>query len=295
MEKDNFEKKSGYKKIGPTAWGVAYYRSQAGIKYAQEIFDELDVVVKPADPLEIEYLQHIKETKMVPPFEARYKLINRLIVENKSNQILEIASGLSPRGLMMTEEDQSLCYVEVDIPAMAENKRRILRNLFDKNKAKPQKNLHIEDGDALYKDSLMSAVRYFENEPITVVNEGLLRYMSFDQKAVIAKNIHDLLEKFDGVWITSDITVARMLEGRDEGKLNRKLIQALSGIDVEKNTFKDVEAAAEFFENTGFAIEKHSFLEAIDELASPKNLYISANETRRLLEHAVIFVMRLKD
>jgi len=288
------KKEEGYGKIAPTAWGVAYDRAQGDIKYAKEIFDEIDAVVAPTDPLEIEYMEHKKRARNSPMFEARYKLINRLIAENKTDQILEIASGLAPRGLAMTEEDPSLCYVEVDLPVMAENKRRILDNLFTKGRANPQKNLCIENGDALSLESLEKATVCFEKKPVTIVNEGLLRYLSFEQKALVAKNISTLLGKFGGTWITSDITLARALSNRDERKVNKELVKALSGIDVDKNSFQDVEEAVNYFQNLGFTVERHSFLEVIDDLISPKNIGLSEEETRSLLTPFVVFVMRPK-
>ena len=294
MKQDNLNNKNGYEKIAPTAWGVAYARAQAEIKYAQEIFDELDVVVQSADYLELEYLQRAKELKIAPRFEARYKLINRLIDENKTNQILEIASGLAPRGLMMTEGDESLCYVEVDLPEMASYKRELLKNIFDKNKASLQKNLHIEDGDALDYDSLVAATKYFYDEPITVVQEGLLRYMNFDQKTIVANNVHKLLEKFGGSWITPDITLARILEQTEEGRVNRDMVKEMSGIDINQNTFESEQAAVEFFEVLGFVVEKHSFGEIIDELVSPNKFGLSAEYVKGFLKHDVVFVMRLE-
>ncbi|MFA5047824.1 MAG: non-canonical purine NTP pyrophosphatase [Patescibacteria group bacterium] len=286
--------KNGYEKIAPTAWSVAYGRAQADIKYAQEIFDELDAVVKPTDPLGIEYLERAKGLKIAPRFEARHKLINRLINENKTGQILEIASGLTPRGLAIAEENPSLCYVEVDLSDMASHKRKLLKVLFDKGRARPQKNLFIEDGDALDYDSLVAATRHFKNEPVVIIQEGLLRYMNFDQKIIVAKNVHRLLEKFGGVWITPDVTLARILEQREEGEVNRSLVESLSGININNNTFESEQAAAEFFESLGFTVEKHSFWEIIDELVSPKKLGVSMEETREFLRHDVVFVMRPK-
>jgi len=295
MGQDNLDSKNGYEKIGPTAWGVARFRAQADIKYAQEIFDELAILIKPTHPLEVEYIRRSKESNIAPQLEARYKLINQLLATSKTNQILEMASGLSPRGLTMTEEDPSLCYVEVDLPEMVETKKRLIQTLVDKNIAKPQNNLHIEDGDVLDADYLMATTRYFKTGPIAIINEGLLRYMNFDQKAIVAKNVRTLLEKFGGVWITSDITLPRVLEHHEESKLNRGLIKALSGIDIERNAFENEPAAIEFFKNLGFTIERHSFLEVIDDLISPKRLGMSKEETKELIEHAVVFVMRLKD
>ena len=287
--KTGLETRTSFDRIAHTAWGPAYNRAQAGIKYAPEIFDAIDAVVKPTDPLEKEYLNTRKESGIGPRFEARYILTNRLLAQNKTSQILEIASGLSPRGQIMTEEDPSLTYVEVDLPTMTENKRKILKKLFTEGVAKPQKNLHIEDGNSLDFESLTSAIKYFKNAPISIINEGLLSYFNFDQKAIMAKNIRSLLEKFGGVWITPDINLVK----KQTITSHQKLVKELSGINIQDNEFADEESAIKFFEDAGFIVERHTLLEVADELVSIKKLGLSKKDTEEILNRPV-FLMRLK-
>jgi len=294
MKKDDVptgleKNRMSHEKITPTAWDVAYDRAQAGIKYAQEIFDE----VKPTDALEKKYLKYATEARINIRFEARYKLTNLLLAQNKSSQIFEIASGLSPRGQIMAEEDPSLSYVELDLPDMARNKRNILKNLFTKGVTKPQENLQIEDGDALDVQSLISATKHFKNAPVSIVTEGLLRYLDFNQQALVVKNVHSLLEKFGGVWICPDITLARVTKNNLKKTENQKLVEEISGIDVQKNEFADEESAIKFFEDAGFTVERHTFLEVIDELVCPLKMGLSRKETEESLNRPV-FVMRLK-
>lgn len=298
-EKEKFEEKkekNNYEKIGPTAWGVAWHRSLSDIKYAKEIFDELDEVVKPTEQTEIEYMESARESKIAPQIEARYKLIDKLMMENKTDQVLELAAGLVGRGLAMTEEDSSLQYVEVDLPEMAKNKRALLRNFFSKGKAEPQEGLHIEDGNALDRDSLFAATKYFKDKPITVIHEGLLRYLNFEEKKTVANNVHALLEKFGGTWITSDITLKRVLSGerQEERDDNRKRVFALSGIDIGANTFESEDDAKRFFEELGFSVARHGFMEVVDELVSPARIGLPRDAVENLLKDPVVFVMRLQ-
>lgn len=289
MEKEN----NNYENIGPTARGTAYRRTLSDIKYVKEIFDALESLEKLTNPVEIEYLENVKKSKLVPQFEARYKLTNRILAENKNNQVLEIAAGLSPRGLIMTEENPLLRYVELDLPAMAQRKRKILRTLFEQHKAEPRNNLHVEDGDALDNDSLLAAARHFRREPVSILNEGLLRYLGFDQKTTVAKNVRSLLEKFGGVWITPDITFKKIAAFQQEREDSRKRVMAISGINVEKNAFENADAARKFFNDLGFAVEQRDFLEIRDELSSPKKLGLSDEETGEMLKSFVVFVMRI--
>jgi O-methyltransferase involved in polyketide biosynthesis len=291
---NDLKKEKKYESIGPTAWRISYFRTLTDIKYAKEIFDELNTVVAPSDPVQIEYMESAKTSILAPQFEARYKLINRLLRKHQTNQILEIASGLTPRGLEMTEENPDLQYVEFDLPYMAEYKREMLKSLSAKDKIKTQDNLYIVDGDALDEESLFKATKYFGNGPISVVNEGLLRYLNFDQKEIVSKNILMLLKKFGGTWITSDITLKKVLSCEQERVDNRRRVLALSGIDVEKNCFDSEQAAHDFFEKNGFNVESHSFLEVMDELVSPKNLGLETKTVEDMIRHAVVFVMSPK-
>ena len=110
-----------YENIGPTAWRVAYFRAQTDIKYATDIFHELDSVTKPDSPAVAEYMESARTSQLAPQFEARYKLINQLLNKYKTDQIVELAAGLTPRGLEMTDEDHCLKYAELDLPSMVKD------------------------------------------------------------------------------------------------------------------------------------------------------------------------------
>jgi len=290
---EQIENGERYEKIGPTAWGVAYFRSLSDIKYAKEIFQELDKAIGQSDATQLDYIERAKKrVKLAPQFEARYKLVDRLIAENETGQVLEIAAGLSPRGLTMTEQNPSWQYVEMDLPPIARRKKEILEKLYADDKAKPQSNLYIESRDALSESSLFAAARHFGDRPISIVNEGLLRYLNFDQKAAVARNVHALLEKFDGEWITSDITLKKILAYEQERAQGRSIVLALSGIDVEANAFEDEDAAHKFFEGLGFSIERRGFLEVSDQLTTPEKLGLSSKQVEEMLKQAVVFVMR---
>jgi hypothetical protein len=61
---------------------------------------------------------------------ARHHLIDEILTEGiedgSISQIVEIAAGLSPRGLRFTREHPDITYVEADLPGMAERKRAAL-------------------------------------------------------------------------------------------------------------------------------------------------------------------------
>jgi len=62
---------------------------------------------------------------------ARHRMIDALLTDaierQEITQVVEVASGLSARGLRFSRRYDGLAYVEADLPDMAERKRRILR------------------------------------------------------------------------------------------------------------------------------------------------------------------------
>jgi hypothetical protein len=151
------------------------------------------------------------------------------------------------------------------------------------------KTLFLKKANALVKKDLVKATRHFEKIPIIVTHEGLLRYLNFNEKTKVAKNIHSPLEEFGGVWITCDITLAKMLP-----KSTLKKIKDRIGLDVSKNAFRNVTCAKKFFKQLGFEIKVHSLKEIQNELVTPKVFKLTKNQTKRMLDFYV-FEMRVKE
>jgi len=180
---------------------------------------------------------------------------------------------------------------------MMADKRKIIAALQRQHALPVRSNLYTEDGSAVKLESLMSAARHFNNhEPIAVVNEGLLRYLNFDDKTAYAANVKSLLRKFGGVWITSDISLPKVFYKEDDVmKLRRQRISQITGVNVTDNLFKDEGDAKRFFNGLGFGVESHRLLEIAGELVSPKALNVPHDYVEAILGSAVIFVMRLDD
>ncbi len=283
--------KTAYDGIIPTGWLTAYGRTFSDIPYSKEMFIELETIRQAGSKAGL--LEEMKDTKMAPHFEARHKLINKLIKQTGIKQVVEIAAGLSTRGMEMSA-DGTIEYVEVDLPLMMADKRKIIKALENKGALRSPEHLHIEDGSALELTDLQRAARHFKtSEPIAVVNEGLLRYLSFEEKEQYVKNVRELLRKYGGVWITADISMPRVVYQEDEVmELRRKRITQITGVDVKNNLFKDEDDAKKFFEGLGFDVESHSFLEVTNELTSPKALNYPADYVAAINGTAVVFVMK---
>lgn len=282
-------KKGTYDAISPTAWTVAYCRTFSDIPYSKEIYDELEKnrIKSNAPDLPDEY----KFLDMAPLFEARHKLINKLVLEQGYSQILDIAAGLTLRGLEMTR-NEDIEYVEVDLPEIIKQKRSIVRAILKKEKITSRKNLHLEIGNALSIKDLKKAAKLFDKDkPIIIITEGLLRYLDFPEKTIVANNVKALLKTFGGVWITPDIIYKRNLSPAFVA--NNERVSKLTGINIEANKFSSIDAAQTFFKDLGFKIQFYGFLEVLSDLVSPARLKMSQKDVKEIIGPRIIFVMKL--
>jgi len=284
------EKQKEYEKISPTAWIVAQARTLSDIPYSREVFDELQIIMRQTrSAAELQELNKFTHPEVVPVMEARFKLVNRLVKENRAKQVLELAAGFSPRGMELSKDPTMEC-VEIDLPGVMDEKRTIIGNLIQQSKFPPRPNFYLEDGNALELQDVLKAIKPFRQEPVAVINEGLLTYLNFEEKAVVARNVHQLLERFGGVWITPDLS----LQPEGKAKEINVPLRKVTGINKDLIAFEDEASARAFFEGLGFTVERHSFTEIMDEMTSPKKLNFSKEQVIKILGPRVVFVMRVK-
>lgn len=133
---------------------------------------------------------------------ARHRLIDHLLARDiesgRVGQVVEIAAGLSPRGLRFVDRFPDLVYVEADLPDMVARKRGVL------DRAGRRDRHHLIEVDALADTgptSLADATAGLLDPArgTAVITEGLLSY--FDRPAV------------EGIWAR----VARFLRGFPHG------------------------------------------------------------------------------
>lgn len=184
--------------------------------------------------------------------------------------------------------------MELDLPTVVEEKEQIIKEITKEKGSEPPKNLHFQAGNALDFESFENAGKYFNrSKKLVITNEGLLRYLTKEEKAKVAQNINRFLEDFGGVRITSDISL-RKIFSKENKVMNEHVekISKLTGKDIFNNRFETEEEAKEFFENLGFSIERHSFMEVYDDLISPKKLNLSEQQVKDVIEDAVVYIMK---
>jgi O-methyltransferase involved in polyketide biosynthesis len=104
----------------------------------------------------------------------RHGILDQLILESGCKQIVELAAGLSRRGISMTE-DPSVRYVEVDLPHVVAAKRNILERSERGGAALARENFELVAHDITTID--LNQMFHGTCDPIFVVAEGLLMYL----------------------------------------------------------------------------------------------------------------------
>jgi len=274
MKLDSFES------VSPTAIVTSYPRTFTDIPYEAQIYEWLSQNCTESV---------ILNKMLAPEIEARYKLTNKILDNLKINQVLELASGYSSRGLIYSEK--GCTYIEMDLEDVAKNKKKAINDITT-----CPSNLHILAGNALNREDYIKCEKYFDkNKEIAIINEGLLRYLTFEEKAVVAENVYNTLNKFNGVWITCDVTPKRFITSQEKclPKFNSDLSSITSRNEL-KDRFNDVEHIKEFFGKIGFKnIEIHKFIEVKEELTSFDILNIDKNQMDNLLNEAIVAIMSL--
>lgn len=263
-------------RVSATAFGPVIARGEyTDIPFAKEVLSYLQ---QHSQPPVGQFLESIRDH--APYFEARFKAVSRLLVEQRATQVLELASGFSSRGLDPAFHD--LTYVEVDLPGMIEQKREIVIALL---RGIPS-HLKFCRASVLNRVELAQGLAHFRKEPVAVTSEGLLRYLTFEEKSQLAENVRHILGIFGGVWITPDIHLQEWSpERKQQGRTDWNFAELL-GRDINANYFDDFAHARSFFEGCGFQVEERPLLEGIRQrvislpLASPELL--TELENRRI-------------
>ena len=267
-----------FESIIPTAIITSYPRIFTDIPYEKEIYNWLSKNC--SNNIELNKL-------LAPELEARFKLTNKLIDSLNITQVLELASGYSSRGLIYSKKGYN--YVEMDLEEVVNNKKKMFKELFNTN-------INIVSGNALEYNDYIKCLEYLDpNKELIILNEGLLRYLTFDEKKIVAENIYKLLKKYGGVWITCDLTPKRFINKQD--KINTTINNSLNTVTKRNSLtdrFEDEKHIKEFFTSIGFnSIEIHKFIEIKDELKSFDILGIDKDSFDELLESAIVTILKV--
>jgi len=217
--------------------------------------------------------------------EARFKSVNHILEEHRARQVLELAAGLSPRG--MDFAPRGVVYVEADLPESIERKREIVTAVLGAVPA----NLHLCAASVVDREQFLACAAVFDKRPVAITTEGLLRYLTFDEKQRLSANVRELLARFGGIWVTTDVHLRKHMHAHRRAARLAAETERL-GRDLDPNYFDDLDHAQTFFEEGGFAVESRPLLDGIRERVislptAPPELIDELNERRTFVLTAI--------
>ncbi len=191
---------------------------------------------------------------------------------------MEIASGLSPLGLIMTE-DPEVNYIETDLVKILEQKKAAAKAILDE-KGDKRPNLKLAAANALNLEELWSAVKDLTG-PIVIINQGLLRYLTDDEKFKVAQNVRKILMEKGGLWVSPDF---QPLKGRHWllNYVHNRLTKRITDRSTRRNAFQNEKELEKFLSASKFEFQAVPQLGLVaGELASAKNLNISERKIQK--------------
>ena len=293
---ENTQTRNDHHKISPTAKITAYWRSLSDIPYSKEIAAAVN-----AEETARELLgERIVTMGSLSPtiFEVRYKSINSGLKKAGIKNALELACGLSPRGLEVVSGGG--IYVGTDLPDMYSESSPIIGEIARRAGA-PMNRLHLQPANALSKEDLRNAASHFNGERFAICNEGLLMYLDRDEKKTLGENIRELLIETGGCWITTDV-IFRVIRdsimqifGQGAKETVRPALKNIieqTGRDIIANDFKDKAEAVDFYTNLGFRIEEIPMYDHEYELSTYSRLHDAFRDKfLGILSSATVWIM----
>ncbi len=185
---------------------------------------------------------------------ARHRVIDHLlsaaIEAGHIDGVLELASGMSPRGYEFSRSyGSAINYVETDLPDMAARKHEALDrigSLGPNHRVEALDVLHGQGGD----DLLALAEEFTSGKGLAVISEGLLNYLPTEALRTLWSRVFAVLRRFDTGLYLSDLHVAEDNRGPVDA-LGATLLGRFVGTGLHFH-FTIPEEARKALSSTGF-------------------------------------------
>ncbi len=283
-----------FEKVGLTAQLAAYMRQFSDIPFAADVADLLHSREVFENLLQGHGMKPDDLLWYAPIFEVRYKSVTAAIQRSGCHQVLELASGLSLRGLVMTQ-DSDVSYIESDLAGISAEKAQLIAILRDRYALADYHNLSFPAVNAVEMSQLREAVKALRpHAPLAVVNEGLFPYLSPAEMQAVAHNIHELLIEFGGCWITPDLSIkAEVARVSEQQRKFRLIVSAATERNMYNNAFESLDQLEAFFDKLGFKAVVSNPLDDVPEPVSIRVLGLPASLLDSLRSSLRLWVLTL--
>lgn len=204
---------SGSARISPTAHYTGHVWVRGGLSHSELATVEGRVLYEAVRPV-MAASRALGGFQLEPYLLARHQaldaLLHRAIEEHGVAQVLEVATGMSPRGWRFRERyGDRITYVEADLPEMAERKRAALERMGSLGEGH-----RVEVLDALRDEGPESlaeiADRLDGDRGLAIVTEGLLGYLRRDDVLGLWQRFASVLMRFSAGRYVSDLHVGQV-------------------------------------------------------------------------------------
>ncbi|HTP22245.1 MAG TPA: class I SAM-dependent methyltransferase [Solirubrobacteraceae bacterium] len=201
--------RAGFPRIGPTAHYTGYVWARNGLSHPELETREGRVLFDSLQPWMLASRATggaTLEAYLLARHRAIDFLLEQAIERDGVSQVIEVASGLSPRGWRFTQRyGDRLVYVEADLPEMAARKRAALErmgSLGEHHRVAQVDALRGDDGPG----SLAAIVaRLDTGHGLAIITEGLLGYLSTDAVEGLWRRFAATLGAFPSGRYISDV------------------------------------------------------------------------------------------
>ena len=286
MSTENFDK------VSMTATFVAYWRQYTDIPFAKDIANLINANEKIETFLRLHDITRDEIRWYAPLFEIRHKSIEEMIRKSGIKQVLELASGLSFRGLAFAQ-DPDISYVETDLDGLTEEKRVLAAALKEKYSLSLNSNFRLAAANALDKFQLQDAISHFKKEQaVAVVNEGLLPYLTTNEMETVAGNIKEILDQFGGIWITPDFSLKENYTEVSAQRIQvRDAIAELTGRRLHRSIFENKDHLFSFLHRMGLQAEVFNQLDLVSSVVSLRALHLPDGFLQKIKQKLNLWVI----
>lgn len=190
--------------------------------------------------------------------EVLYRRTNEIIMELDNPVVLDLACGYSPRAMKVCDDQHT--YIGVDLSDVITNLKEHRTELSAKRTLNDYYSVDLTKREELIQltDSLKA--------PTTVITQGLLTYLTLEQKQILMENIKSLLQKDGGCWIIPDASPDRFLPDvfsavLGDGALSvykqmMKIVDSIVKRNRDANGWQTTDEICEALEKKGFLVER---------------------------------------
>jgi O-methyltransferase involved in polyketide biosynthesis len=248
----------------------------------------------------------IENATAIPIFEARYKstshALEELLRATGIKQVVELAAGMSPRGLTFSENFPDVVYLETDLEGMLEKKRRIVASLMENGIAPKRDNLKFCNLDVTKPEDFGRAIKVINpDKPVIFVAEGVLPYYPVQQKGEILDNIMSQTRKSRGLFLTPDLSFTaerqEFIAALPGHQIGSAKVQKQSGRNFTTDNLKDRAAAQKLAIEHGWVVSTFEPIPTnqIVSLKALKDSRLSRSLAENIKKQGQIWLLSLDD